>query len=630
MKKILLSIIMLISVTMLFFAFSTSASAETYGELTYEVKDGEVTITDCDDSVTEVDIPSEINGCSVTRIGDSAFANCTQLTEVTIPVTVINMDVSAFAGCDNLDIVNIESIEAWLNISFEPCLISDQAPDNYYSCYSNPLSCGAKLYLKNELVEILDIPDSITRVNDYAFYNFKGLKEVILGDNIKSIGESAFSACSDLENISLCDSLSFVDKFAFYGCPLKKVNIESIESWLKIEYRGEGNTGYPECSHPLIVSDAELLLNNQPIVELVIPEGITSIGTNSFKGCSSLTQVTFHDSVSYIGSFAFCGCDNLTSIVLPESLTSINIGIFENCPNLRTITIPATVKFIDYRMIDGYGYQDILFKGTPEQWNEIYFGDEDRFSTFGESFIHYNVGDETHERVVIKGKEPTCTETGLSDSIICSGCDIVFEKHQEIPMKSHNYDLSGIVTPPTCIHNGYTTYTCRDCNNKYTGDYVNPTGIHTEEIVPGTPATCTQEGITSSKKCSVCNLILLYPSAIPAKDHTPGPWTIVIDAQVGEDGLELQECTVCYMVLNERNIPALSEEKKPDAIVGDANGDGKITAADARITLRISAKLEKIESYKRPLSVFDATGDNKITAADARKILRVSAKLESM
>ena len=63
---------------------------------------------------------------------------------------------------------------------------------------------------------------------------------------------------------------------------------------------------------------------------------------------------------------------------------------------------------------------------------------------------------------------------------------------------------------------------------------------------------------------------------------------------------------------------------------GDANGDGKITAADARITLRISAKLEKIENYNISLAVLDATGDGKLTAADARKILRVSAKLESM
>ena len=62
--------------------------------------------------------------------------------------------------------------------------------------------------------------------------------------------------------------------------------------------------------------------------------------------------------------------------------------------------------------------------------------------------------------------------------------------------------------------------------------------------------------------------------------------------------------------------------------LGDVSGDGKITAADARIVLRISAKLEKAEDYNLPLEVFDMNKDGALTAADARLILRKSAKLE--
>ncbi|MBQ7960960.1 MAG: leucine-rich repeat protein [Clostridia bacterium] len=70
------------------------------------------------------------------------------------------------------------------------------------------------------------------------------------------------------------------------------------------------------------------------------------------------------------------------------------------------------------------------------------------------------------------------------------------------------------------------------------------------------------------------------------------------------------------------------EDEAPDIIAGDANGDGKITAADARIALRISAKVDSLEKYNLTAEVLDVTGDGKLTAADARKILRIAAKIE--
>ena len=107
--------------------------------------------------------------------------------------------------------------------------------------------------------------------------------------------------------------------------------------------------------------------------------------------------------------------------------------------------------------------------------------------------------------------------------------------------------------------------------------------------------------------------------------HTPGEWEVVTPAQVGVEGKEQQKCTVCGEVLDERVIPAL-----PDVsyMTGDANGDGKITAADARIALRISAKVDSLETYNLTVAVLDVTGDGKLTAADARKILRIAAKIE--
>ena len=93
-------------------------------------------------------------------------------------------------------------------------------------------------------------------------------------------------------------------------------------------------------------------------------------------------------------------------------------------------------------------------------------------------------------------------------------------------------------------------------------------------------------------------------------------------AEIGKEGKEQQKCTVCGVVVNERTIPALKNE----GVAGDVDGNGKITAADARLALRISAKLEKATELQTTVADMDKNG--KITAADARKILRISAKLE--
>ena len=145
--------------------------------------------------------------------------------------------------------------------------------------------------------------------------------------------------------------------------------------------------------------------------------------------------------------------------------------------------------------------------------------------------------------------------------------------------KGHDYKTE--VIAPTCTEKGYTIYSC-DCGFSDKRDYVVASG------------------------------------------HTPGEWEVETAAQAGVEGKEQLKCTVCDSVIDHRSIPAL-----PTFIPGDANGDGKITAADARIVLRISAQLEKVDKYTQPFEVFDVNGDGKITASDARKVLRISAKLES-
>ncbi|MBE6951054.1 MAG: hypothetical protein E7451_06920 [Ruminococcaceae bacterium] len=120
----------------------------------------------------------------------------------------------------------------------------------------------------------------------------------------------------------------------------------------------------------------------------------------------------------------------------------------------------------------------------------------------------------------------------------------------------HEHSYEAVVTAPTCTEGGYTTYTC-ECGDSYIADETPALG-HTEEVIPGKDATCTETGLTEGKKCSVCGEILVAQEEIPALGHTeeviPGK-----DATCTEPGLtEGKKCSVCGEILvAQEEIPAL-------------------------------------------------------------------------
>ena len=82
------------------------------------------------------------------------------------------------------------------------------------------------------------------------------------------------------------------------------------------------------------------------IVNLKIPEGVTTIGSYAFSSCTNLASVTIPDGVTTIGGNAFSNCTNLASVTIPEGVTTIGDGAFSNCTNLASVTIPDGVTTI--------------------------------------------------------------------------------------------------------------------------------------------------------------------------------------------------------------------------------------------------------------------------------------------
>ena len=106
---------------------------------------------------------------------------------------------------------------------------------------------------------------------------------------------------------------------------------------------GNGNMKNYEWDH-----EREWHKEKENIKEIIIQNGIKSIGNRCFKYCSNLSTINLPTSVSSIGYGCFGGCENLSAINLPTSISSIGNNCFYSCSNLSTINLPTSISFIGY------------------------------------------------------------------------------------------------------------------------------------------------------------------------------------------------------------------------------------------------------------------------------------------
>ena len=303
-----------------------------YENLSYTIADSGIVIIDCDESATSVIIPEQIDGIPVVTIGDQAFWQCSKLTSITIPSSVIYIWPRAFIGCNSLTDLVVDPQNR--NYIVEDDVLFDITKTNLVHCpttkigeYTIPDSVTAIGYYAfkgcNRLTSVT-IPDSITYISDFVFDGCSGLTNITVPDSVTFLGQGVFKNCSGLTSVTLPNAITSIASDTFYDC----INLPDITI-------PDSVTSIGRCA----------FLNCKKLKSITIPDSVTSIDGSAFSGCSGLANVTLPDSVTFIGDNAFNGCSSLTSITLPNSLTSIEPRVFERT-GLTSITIPDSVTTI--------------------------------------------------------------------------------------------------------------------------------------------------------------------------------------------------------------------------------------------------------------------------------------------
>ena len=201
----------------------------------------------------------------------------------------------------------------------------------------------------------LNIPDNVKEIGGNAFLYFNALKKVTIPNSVTIINDNAFNNCQNLISINFPSSIKIVEKYAFNGCyNLKKVLIDDLRSWCEIDFKNA-------YSNPFSTTyfydeqniDPSLILNNQPIENLKIPDGIQEIKRYSFYRYSRLKTLEMSNSILKIGSMAFGGCENLQSIKFSKNIQNIDRDAFVFCKNLKSLEFPDNLKIIQPHAFSG-------------------------------------------------------------------------------------------------------------------------------------------------------------------------------------------------------------------------------------------------------------------------------------
>ena len=370
------------------------------------------------DLLVPASVTSGTNTYEVTSIAENAFAKCPELTSISLPATLREVDPDAVAGCTSLKSITISAKNETFASHDSMLFTKDYTrllliPEGMEGAANIP---GSTQFIPAQALSRCRLMGSSLTAGDgsTAFTTLNGMlfskdmktlvscppaigKAVVLPAETETIGEYALAGCKELTSITALGNVSEINATAFAE-EVKATAVvvlpagESKAVWEQAGFQHfaepaePGASSRPEADAEAASGLVFTLLDDytlsvawegveDPAANLEIPSSaeingvsyrVSTIATNAFANRGLLTSVILPASITSIGEAAFAGCANLTTVNLPDSLQVINERAFE-ATEFSNVWLPASVQFIGPRAFASCeSLTRIVALGTPE------------------------------------------------------------------------------------------------------------------------------------------------------------------------------------------------------------------------------------------------------------------------
>ena len=325
-------------------------------------------------------MPSVTFGNSLEKIGYEAFRECNLIEQAVLPKSIVELGPSVFYSCDSLRTFtfpqNIKEVPNWI-VQYCEALTS-------VTLASGTTSIGEASFADCPRLSKINVNQStLTSIGNYAFSN-TGLTTVTLPNSITWMGYNTFPYCKELTSTNIPTGIDYVPATFAYDCP----KLTTVKMHNGIRTIGHGAFGGCTALPSITLNDQinrieydafwgcqKLVLSKLPsaltyiggsafretpsiTAALTIPSGVTEIAGDAFNGCG-LSGVVLPDGLTTIGTSVFANCASLKSAKLPKNITRMPLYMFQHCKSLANIDIPESLREVGYAAFDNSGLTEI-------------------------------------------------------------------------------------------------------------------------------------------------------------------------------------------------------------------------------------------------------------------------------
>lgn len=392
----------------------------------------------------------------------------------------------------------------------------------------------------------------------------------INGYPVTSIGDGCFRGRSDITNILIPASVTNFGDYAFAGTAWLENEPDDyvVYNGVLIKYKGEAKDTVLVPSEVSVIGYGAFDFGK--FEEVIIHDGVTDILQSAFYGCSNLKWVNIPASVKRIDNLTFTGCGSLETISVDENnknYASVGGVLFSN--DMTSLIMCPEGKMFSYEVPDSVTFLEDWAFANCANLSEIVL--PDGVTVISDSAFY---GCNSLQTIRFGNN---ITKIGKWAFAYCTALP-----NMSIPTSVQEIGYGAFISCPSLLRVSVSSNVSEigECAFGYTLEK----GEATAKLLPG--------------------------------------FTIHID---NPEDVKYTDTVICDYV--KKNSISFTVQNEFEHMMGDVDGDEKITATDARMALRASAMLITLSPVQ--FNAADVDGNGKVTASDARRILRVSSKLES-